>query len=93
MEQPDRYTDNHSREITARERLEAFVAHESDADQAEYSARLDAYRAEVLAEATGKQRAWARNRITGDCMDAWGDDLIGLIDPATDPTTTEETRS
>lgn len=38
---------------------------------------LDEY-AHGLAE---KQRKWAAERITPDCMDAWGDDLINFIDP------------
>jgi len=36
---------------SARDRLNAFVTHESDEDAAEFAARLDAYRAEVLREA------------------------------------------
>lgn len=32
-------------------------------------------------ELAEQQREWANRVITQDCMDAWGDDLIGLIDP------------
>ena len=37
--------------MSARDALEAYMVHESDEDAAEYGKRLDAYRAEVLADA------------------------------------------
>ena len=36
--------------MSARDALNAYVAHESDADQAEYEKRLDAYANEIRAE-------------------------------------------
>lgn len=48
--------------MSARDALNAYVAHESDADQAEYEKRLDAYateiRAQVLREAKDETVAW-----------------------------------
>lgn len=40
--------------MSARDALEAYMVHESDEDAAEYGRRLDAYRAEVLAEAADR---------------------------------------
>jgi hypothetical protein len=60
---------------TARERLEAYMVHESDEDAAEYAARLDAYRAEVIAEVVAPKRPSDDHAAVylDDCDELWAE--------------------
>lgn len=71
-------------QISARERLEAYMTHESDADADEYNRRLDAYRAEVLREATDEVDCLTREncpvRAVTTLPGAWYDGLSVAVE-------------
>ena len=54
--------------MSARDALNAYVAHESDADQAEYEKRLDAYANEIHVKAIRE----AANMLVGQLPDSTG---------------------
>nr|WP_192963608.1 hypothetical protein [Streptomyces sp. W9] len=57
--------------MSARDALNAYVAHESDADQAEYEKHLDAYAAEVRAEALREAAERLRNVHASSSSQTW----------------------
>nr|ACX85602.1 pCQ3_101 [Streptomyces sp. W9] len=71
--QPDPvpHPDQGDQPMSARDALNAYVAHESDADQAEYEKHLDAYAAEVRAEALREAAERLRNVHASSSSQTW----------------------